>query len=504
MSKIQNFKSNFILIISFLTALLFMYAASSKLIDFENFRIQLGQSPLLSAFTAWVAILVPVTEILIAIVLFIPKFRFFGLLSAFALMMMFTVYIYIILNFSAYIPCSCGGILEKMTWNQHLVFNLIFVVILAVAIIFVPIDCKNRLIISTMNTKRKIWVLIITAAAGSAAVVILFLLSENIIQYHNNFTRRFPQHAAQERYKINLLYNSYYFAGIGNGKIYLGNRTAPLLITIFDLKTKTTTSHKIILKQTDLPFRVPKIRVFNQNFFVFEGAVPYVFKGSISNWIATLTINSGARFSQAEPIDSINLAVRYKSPQSGENLLGILNSSDSLAVRYAPDMLQKQIDGVFDTDGSLHFNTKLDKIVYVYRYRNQYSVTDRNLVLQYRGNTIDTISRAQLEIAEVGKSKVTKLAKRALVVNKSSAVSGNYLYVNSLLPGQYDAESVWKNASIIDIYDLTKKSYQSSFYVYHIKNKKMRSFIVIDNHLYALIKNHLVCYEFLDDLIPKN
>lgn len=481
-----------------------MYAASSKLIDFENFRIQLGQSPLLSAFAAWVAILVPVIEILIAIVLSTHKFRFFGLLSAFALMMMFTVYIYIILNFSAYIPCSCGGILEKMTWNQHLVFNLIFVILLAFAVIYEPINYKNRLILSTVKTKRKIWVLVITAAAGSTVVVMLFLLSENIIQYHNNFIRRFPQHAAQERYKINLLYNSYYFAGTGNGKIYLGNRTAPLLITIFDLKTKTTTSHKIILNQTDLSFRVPKIRVFNQNFFVFEGAVPYVFKGSISNWIATLKINSGAHFSQAEPIDSINLAVRYKSPQSGENLLGILNSSDSLTVRYAPDILQKQIDGVFDTDGSLHFNANLDKIVYVYRYRNQYSVADRNLLLQYRGNTIDTISRAQLEIAEVGKSKVTKLAKRALVVNKSSTVSGNYLYVNSLLPGQYDAESVWKNASIIDRYDLTKKSYQSSFYVYHIKNKKMRSFIVIDNYLYALINNYLVCYEFLDELIPKN
>ncbi|MFV8347904.1 MauE/DoxX family redox-associated membrane protein [Flavobacterium sp. ZB4P13] len=341
MSKIQNFKSNFVLIISFLTALLFIYAASSKLIDFENFRIQLGQSPLLSAFAAWVAILVPVIEILIAIVLFSHKFRFFGLLSAFALMMMFTAYIYIILNFSAYIPCSCGGILEKMTWNQHLAFNLIFVALLAVAVIYGPINYKNRGISPTMNTKRKIWVLIITAAVGSTVVVLLFLLSENIIQYHNNFTRRFPQHAAQERYKIDLLYNSYYFAGTDNGKIYLGNRTAPLLITIFDLKTKTTTSHKIILTQTDLPFRVPKIRVFNQNFFVFEGAVPYIFKGSISNWIATLKINSGARFSQAEPIDSINLAVRYKSPQSGENLPGILNSSDSLTVRYAPDILQK-------------------------------------------------------------------------------------------------------------------------------------------------------------------
>lgn len=33
-----------------LLVLLFVYAAISKLLDFENFRIQLGQSPLLSAF----------------------------------------------------------------------------------------------------------------------------------------------------------------------------------------------------------------------------------------------------------------------------------------------------------------------------------------------------------------------------------------------------------------------------------------------------------------------
>ena len=46
-------------IICLLYILLFAYAAVSKLLDFESFRIQLAQSPLLSSHTDWVAWTVP-------------------------------------------------------------------------------------------------------------------------------------------------------------------------------------------------------------------------------------------------------------------------------------------------------------------------------------------------------------------------------------------------------------------------------------------------------------
>ena len=139
----RNLKINTAIFISSLTALLFIYAATSKLLDFQNFRIQLGQSPLLSAFADWVAIFVPLLEFIIAIALFIQRIRFIALLSAFILMVMFTAYIYIILNFSAFVPCSCGGILEKMTWRQHLVFNIAFTALLALAVLSIPITSKT-------------------------------------------------------------------------------------------------------------------------------------------------------------------------------------------------------------------------------------------------------------------------------------------------------------------------------------------------------------------------
>ncbi|RKS03039.1 MauE/DoxX family redox-associated membrane protein [Flavobacterium sp. 102] len=136
-TTIQNYTVNSICC---LYAVLFCYAATSKLLDFQTFKMQLGQSPLLSPFAVWVSVIVPISEFIIALMIMIPRFRLLGLFAAFTLMIMFTSYIYIILNYSAFVPCSCGGILQKMSWSQHLIFNIIFTTLAAIAIIIMPIE----------------------------------------------------------------------------------------------------------------------------------------------------------------------------------------------------------------------------------------------------------------------------------------------------------------------------------------------------------------------------
>jgi uncharacterized membrane protein YphA (DoxX/SURF4 family) len=113
--------------IASLFILLFVYAALSKLLDYDEFRVQVSKSPLLTAFTGWVIWLVPTLEILIALLLAIPRCRLPALYASFTLMITFTAYIVAILHFSDFIPCSCGGILQNMSWNQHLVFNIVFI-----------------------------------------------------------------------------------------------------------------------------------------------------------------------------------------------------------------------------------------------------------------------------------------------------------------------------------------------------------------------------------------
>ncbi len=131
-SKYKNILLEFI---CFLYILLFVYAAMSKLLVFDEFKIQIGQSAMLTPFVNIVAWAIPFLEILIALLLIIPRFKLLGLLAAFNLMVMFTAYIFIILNFSNDVPCSCGGVIEKLGWAEHLIFNIAFVVLAAVGIL---------------------------------------------------------------------------------------------------------------------------------------------------------------------------------------------------------------------------------------------------------------------------------------------------------------------------------------------------------------------------------
>lgn len=136
----MNRKELIIEIISAAFVVLFVYAATTKLIDYEKFRLQIGQSPVLTGFAGIVVWLVPATEYVVAAMLMIPRYRLIGLYASFSLMVMFTAYIVMITRFSDYVPCSCGGVLEKLSWNEHLVFNLVFVALGAISILLYPKD----------------------------------------------------------------------------------------------------------------------------------------------------------------------------------------------------------------------------------------------------------------------------------------------------------------------------------------------------------------------------
>jgi uncharacterized membrane protein YphA (DoxX/SURF4 family) len=122
-------------IIRWLFLSLFLYAAATKLMDHEKFSAQLGQSPLTTEHAAWIAWAVPSVEIFIVLMLAIPTLRLPALYASYSLMVMFTTYIVIVTRFSPFVPCSCGGVLQKMGWTEHLIFNVAFVMLGATGII---------------------------------------------------------------------------------------------------------------------------------------------------------------------------------------------------------------------------------------------------------------------------------------------------------------------------------------------------------------------------------
>jgi hypothetical protein len=122
-------------IISFLLTMLFVYAATAKLLDETNFRYQLSLSPLVGSFPGIIAVVLPVIELVTAGLLTVKNTRFYGLLASLVLLTVFTLYIAGMLLSGVHLPCSCGGAISSLSWPEHLLFNFFFLVITIVAFV---------------------------------------------------------------------------------------------------------------------------------------------------------------------------------------------------------------------------------------------------------------------------------------------------------------------------------------------------------------------------------
>ena len=477
----NKLKSRIINFISYLYIFLFTYTAISKIIDFETFLVQLGQSPLLSAYANWVAVLIPAAEIIISLILLIPKIRYIGLFLAFGLMIMFSSYIIIILNFSDFIPCSCGGIISQMNWNEHLFFNFAFVVIGGIGII---LDTHLK-----FTLKEQLIKLTSISVFSVVSVVILYNLSENEMHRNNAFIRRYPHHPISDSKAIPLGYNSYYIAGFNEGKIILGNTTAPLHIVEID----TTLEDKIVrrIKMKDSKkylFSAVQLKIKAPHFYLVDGSIPIIFKGNLSTWETTTKEKPDAKFSLLEPIKQDVFIVRQNNAKTSEHELQIIGKENNTST----NILQKKIDGVFDTDGMLLYNEQLNFIIYSYYYRNQTIITDNKLNLIKRVKTIDTLSQSPLEFAYTKGYTEKKLAQQPITINKYATTAGKYIFIKSNRLGKYESEVIAKQASIIDVYNIENNTYEFSFYFYHHNNEEIKSFKIYNNLIIGITNSYLV------------
>jgi uncharacterized membrane protein YphA (DoxX/SURF4 family) len=114
-------------IICILFMILFLYTGLSKLMEYSVFKEQISESPILAPVSSVIAIGLPLIEIITTVALLIPQSRLFGLYVSLGLMTIFTVYIILLLSFSHNLPCSCGGVLEELSWSQHIILNTAFI-----------------------------------------------------------------------------------------------------------------------------------------------------------------------------------------------------------------------------------------------------------------------------------------------------------------------------------------------------------------------------------------
>lgn len=113
--------------IAALYILLFVYTGINKIIAIDTLKYILKDYPLIGIYPTLIAWGLPVIELMVSVLLFIPKTRKVGLYSSLFLMIGFTSYLIYMLTFTTQLPCTCGGMLKELSWGQHLIFNIFFI-----------------------------------------------------------------------------------------------------------------------------------------------------------------------------------------------------------------------------------------------------------------------------------------------------------------------------------------------------------------------------------------
>jgi len=492
--KSPLFKKLAVEVICLLYILLFIYAAVSKLLDFHDFLIQIGKSPILTAYAEVAAVGVIATEILIVLLLLFPKYRFLGLFLSLSLMTMFSAYITILLLWSPYVPCSCGGILSTLGWHEHLVFNLVFVLLAVWGVLWIEKTYSYNSDGNTFGRKRfkfLIWSIIGNILLSIVVIGVLYVLSEDHVHRNNGFVRRYPHHPVTMLKSIPIKYNSYYIAGFDKGRIYLGNLTVPSHVFSTDTTLTHTANYTIELKNAEhIAFTAPRLSILSHKFYIADGSASVLYGGNLIDWTGDKIWQGSERFLQFKPTSPDTFIV--SALHNNSIALGLVSGRSP--IQYFPKLLPETTGGIFSNDGLLLYNAEEEKLLYVYYYKNSYLTASKSLGQATPVKTIDTLKISKIKIAKEDNGIKQTIANHAEMLQVQAATSDRYLFIKSKRLGKYEETQMLKEASIIDVYNVSGQTYEFSFYLYHYENEEIKSFEIYGNLLVGLSDHYLVLY----------
>ena len=344
-------------------------------------------------------------------------------------------------------------------------------------------------------TKRAIFFTLICLICSISIIGLLTALSYKIKTTKGSFLRSFRPHTINELLTIDLGLNSFYLSGVTGKHIYLGNFTAPLHTLIVTYPSGDT-SHVDMTVDGIFDHKVWGVRteIDSPYFYVHDGAVPCIYRGDIERWKASRFPYDSEYFLNIEPVSRTFLAITSLS-RTNETELGRIATLEEPHVILKPELLSKQIDGFFCSDGYLLYEKTHSRLIYLYRYRNEFIVMDTFLTPVYKATTLDTNSIAKIDIVTIASSQSKVFRTPPLVVNDLSASSGNYLFVKSMQVARNEPAYERERASAIDVFDLTDGSYSFTFYIYDFGEEELRELRIHGKKLIALFQTHLQVFE---------
>lgn len=311
----------------------------------------------------------------------------------------------------------------------------------------------------------------------------------------NGFVRLFHYQTILLSRGLDLFYNSYYIAGNTEERIYLGNSTAPLHIWQCTPTLRDSQSHELALHSGGqfLPTSL-HLGIDSPYFYLTNGSIPAIYRGNLAERKIDTVFPGKTYFISATMISTSSLIFRSVNGSFSGTVLG-KERFDTPCVRLVKDLLPRQENGLFSTDGMLHYAKQISRMVFVYHYTNRFICADTNLNLIYKGLTIDTNSFAKVKVAKIASEHSFVLAEPPLLVNKKSCVYRHWLLIQSGLRADNENQVKSQQASVIDVYDLLSGKYSFSFYIPDGGKGKIRDIAMIKGYLFELNDHYIYSFQ---------
>lgn len=328
---------------------------------------------------------------------------------------------------------------------------------------------------------------------GVGTVVALGFISNLVNHRKNGFIRLIPPHVLAMQKTKDIGYNSFYIVGAAANRIYLGNTMAPSKILITDFALKDTQIASMTIPGNPTIYEGANLVWADSPYiYLMEGRARLLMRGNLAS-LAIDQVKPATYFMQALPVSPSSFVIRMYDRAKGQAVLA-RTTLDTPLVKEGLHTLDRQVDGIFSTDGMLNVDPVSGRIIYLYFYRNQLPCFDTALNLLYTGRTIDTVSQAQLSVAAIGADSGATLSEPPHFVNYFSCIADNFLFVHSALMANNETETQFEQASAIDVYDVKDGRYWFSFYIPKLLDKKMKSFRIFGSSLFAIYDHYLVVY----------
>lgn len=328
----------------------------------------------------------------------------------------------------------------------------------------------------------------------SLLLVLLLAFFNRETTHSYGFNRALKPNLVTQVNSFDLGYNSFYLSGVTNDHVYLGNYMSPLLLVRKDFTLADTSHLKLSAPETALDWRRVLVVVDSPIVYILEGTTPAILHTELPDLKNFKKNLEQPYFVAAQPISpsvSIRKVFDIRLQQHALNRKIKEQPYDT----YSSGVLEPQGDGRFSVAGQLRYDPKTTNLLYVYSYRNEFIKLDSALNIIYKRNTIDTISTAQIEVAQLDGGKELTMSKPPLLVNKNGYLTPSWIFINSALMADNESKESFEKSSVIDIYSVNNGEYQFSFHIPDYKGNKIRDFKVWNNYFLAMQGQYIVIYE---------